>query len=82
MVQAPYKFCDYVVTNCDTYFISWCFIKVLLKNFHACNIIVVVLFVDVKNVRFVNLFVGCLLLVFFTVIEQSILFVPSVAANN
>jgi hypothetical protein len=41
-----------------------------------------VLFVEVQNVHFVNLFVGYLLLVFFTVIDQCILFVPSVAANE
>jgi len=34
------------------------------KSFHACNIIVVVLFVEVKIVYFVHLFVGYLLLVF------------------
>lgn len=72
-----------IVTNCDTYFIIWCFIKVLLQSFHACNIIVVVLFDEVKNVPFVNLFVGYLLLVFFCLVtEQCILFVPSVAADN
>lgn len=71
-----------IVTNCDTYFIIWCFVKVLLKSFHACNIIVVVLFVEVKNVHFVHLFVGYLLLGFFLVTEQCILFVPFVAANN
>lgn len=72
-----------IVTNCDTYFIIWCFVKVLLKSFHACNIIAVVLFVEAKNVHFVYLFVGYLWLVFFfQSLNNAFYLYLSVAANN